>query len=79
MNSSAAFLKLYHFIAEYVEHSDNPQRAIQDVSHIATVLQHEHEALYESNSSRSTETWNRYSELSKTGWQSPEDARNLST
>ena len=79
MNSSAAFLKLYHFIAEYVEHSDNPQRAIQDVSHIATVLQQEHEALYESNSSRSTETWNRYSELSKAGWQSPEDARNLST
>ena len=79
MNSSAAFLKLYHFIAEYVEHSDNPQRAIQDVSHIATVLQQEHEALYEPNSSRSTETWNRYSELSKAGWQSPEDARNLST
>lgn len=61
MNSSADFLKIYHLIAEYIERSDNPQRAIQDIAHIATVLQHEHEALYEPNSSRPTETRYRHS------------------
>jgi hypothetical protein len=40
-------------MCEYIEDSEDIKKALQDIAHISTVLQHEYEELHEQRSSKS--------------------------
>lgn len=52
MKPSVRYLKLYDYMCTYVESAENPVSALQDLSHLATVLQHEYGELVEQRSNQ---------------------------
>jgi hypothetical protein len=66
MKPSVQYLKLYDYMCTYVESAENTVSALQDLSHLATVLQHEYGELVEQRSNQSAGNRNRESTFSET-------------
>ena len=52
MKPSVRYLKLYDYLCTYVESAEDTAHALQDLSHLITVLQHEYGELVEQRSNQ---------------------------
>lgn len=65
MKPSVRYLKLYDYLCTYVESAEDTTRALQDLAHLITVLQHEYGELVEQRSNQYAGNRNRESTLSE--------------